>query len=298
MIRLILTPVILTFTTIAWCQDIITGTVFSKEDGSPLPGVNVVIKGTQNGTTTTGDGTFSLTIADPGSVLVFSFIGYVTREYPLNGQTTVSLTMKLDCIRDYFDVQRIGIYAVSGIIHTPIGGQLELAFPAYFGKGTLTAGIGYQSDFDSNEFLNAQAELKHFIWTCNFDMDAGWYYRRVKFGDDFNSGVHSFETNMDFGRLKFITGYSHLSLNNLETTDKQSLSGLVIGIGSWIGGPLRLSWFTKAALYKDDIEYMGQLRRDSRHVNIFARFYKLNSFMELTLGIGMEIGYRFKKQRM
>lgn len=286
----------LAITTTGLCQGTVTGTILSKEDNSPLPGVNVVIKGTQNGTVSI-DGTFSLTVIDPNSILVFSFIGFVTQEYPLNGQTNISIKMKPDCIRDYFDAQRIAIYASSGLINTPIGGHLDLALPAYFGKGTLSGGVGYQTDLDENEFINAQVELNHFVWTCNFDMDANWYYRKVVFDNDFNSKAYSFETNLDFGRLTFIAGYSNLTINNLETMDKQNLSGPIVGIGSWIGGRLRLTAFAKVAIYNDNLEYLGQIRRDSRYFNLFLKFYKLNSFTELSLGIGKEIGYRFKKQK-
>ena len=47
-----------------WAQDrVVTGRVSSKEDGSPLPGVNVVVKGTTNGSVTDADGKYSLTVA-------------------------------------------------------------------------------------------------------------------------------------------------------------------------------------------------------------------------------------------
>ena len=75
----------------------ITGTVISTEEEVTIPGVNVVEKGTQNGTTTTIDGTFSLNVNDPNSTLVFSFAGMVTLEYSLKGQRQVFIKMKSDC---------------------------------------------------------------------------------------------------------------------------------------------------------------------------------------------------------
>ncbi|HEY9197618.1 MAG TPA: carboxypeptidase-like regulatory domain-containing protein, partial [Mucilaginibacter sp.] len=64
----------------------VTGKVTAKEDGLPLPGVSVSIKGTTTGTQTDASGRFSLSIPD-GSVLTFSFIGYVTQSVPANGTT-------------------------------------------------------------------------------------------------------------------------------------------------------------------------------------------------------------------
>lgn len=57
----------------------ITGRLTSTEDGSPLPGVSITIKGTSEGTATDGDGNYSIEVPI-GSTLVFSFIGMITRE--------------------------------------------------------------------------------------------------------------------------------------------------------------------------------------------------------------------------
>jgi TonB-linked SusC/RagA family outer membrane protein len=54
----------------------VTGTVTAKEDGGPIPGVGVIVKGTTTGTTTGVDGKYSITVPSPNSILVFSFIGY------------------------------------------------------------------------------------------------------------------------------------------------------------------------------------------------------------------------------
>jgi TonB-linked SusC/RagA family outer membrane protein len=76
-------------------QATITGTVFDS-DGQALPGVNVLVKGTSNGTTTDADGKFSLA-ADPASaVLVFSFIGYATQEVSVAGRSVVDVTLAGD----------------------------------------------------------------------------------------------------------------------------------------------------------------------------------------------------------
>jgi len=65
------------------------------EDGSPIPGVNIVVKGTTAGTSTDSDGKFAITAAE-NDVLVFSFIGYATTEVPVNSQTVINITLKAD----------------------------------------------------------------------------------------------------------------------------------------------------------------------------------------------------------
>jgi len=70
----------------------------TDEAGGALPGVSVLLKGTTTGTATGGDGTYSLTLPDGAETgtLVFSFIGYLTREVPVGNQGTVNVTLAAD----------------------------------------------------------------------------------------------------------------------------------------------------------------------------------------------------------
>ncbi|MEO5978114.1 MAG: SusC/RagA family TonB-linked outer membrane protein [Chryseolinea sp.] len=74
----------------------ITGSVTSSEDGSAMPGVNIVIKGTTNGTVTGTDGKYSVDSPAAGATLVFSFIGMETAEIQIGDRTSVNVTMKID----------------------------------------------------------------------------------------------------------------------------------------------------------------------------------------------------------
>lgn len=72
------------------------GGVVYDENGNSLPGVNVVEKGTTNGTTTDAEGRFTMRVESDRSILVFSFIGYITREVTVGNQTEFSLTLQQD----------------------------------------------------------------------------------------------------------------------------------------------------------------------------------------------------------
>src|SRR5690606_8993364 len=74
----------------------VTGTVTSSADGLGLPGANVLIKGTFTGTVTDIDGRYTLDVPEATDTLVFSSIGYVTQEVPVNGRTTVNVVMEED----------------------------------------------------------------------------------------------------------------------------------------------------------------------------------------------------------
>lgn len=75
----------------------ITGAV-TDENGSPLAGVNVYVKGTTVGAITNESGQYSLNVSDPNAVLVASFIGYVTAEIPLSGRSVVNVTLTTEAL--------------------------------------------------------------------------------------------------------------------------------------------------------------------------------------------------------
>lgn len=74
----------------------ITGAVTSKEDGSTIPGVSVMVKGTTIGTVTNIDGRFSLTVPNDAKVLVLSFVGMKNLEVEIGNQTNLSISMEPD----------------------------------------------------------------------------------------------------------------------------------------------------------------------------------------------------------
>jgi len=80
-----------------WAQErAVSGKVTSAEDGLALPGVNVVLKGTTNGSVTDADGNYKLTVPAAGGSLVFSFIGLQTVEVPIGERSVVDVSLTLD----------------------------------------------------------------------------------------------------------------------------------------------------------------------------------------------------------
>lgn len=72
----------------------VTGKVTSADDDSPLPGVNVYVKGTQVGTITDSEGDYSLTTTEDNGILVFSYIGYATQEVSIGGRTSINVVLQ------------------------------------------------------------------------------------------------------------------------------------------------------------------------------------------------------------
>ncbi len=74
----------------------VTGQVVDREDGAPLPGVNVVVQGTLVGVITDDEGEYTIVAPEPTDVLVFSFVGYATQEIPIEGRSVINVEMQSD----------------------------------------------------------------------------------------------------------------------------------------------------------------------------------------------------------
>lgn len=75
---------------------VVTGTVTSGEDGLPIPGASVIVKGTTIGTATDLDGKYSLNVPQGSNVLVFSFVGSTTQELTIGNRSQVNAVLQPD----------------------------------------------------------------------------------------------------------------------------------------------------------------------------------------------------------
>jgi TonB-linked SusC/RagA family outer membrane protein len=71
----------------------VSGTIVEGATGTPMPGVNIQVKGTSVGAISDADGKYSINVTDKNAVLVFSFIGYVSQEVELGGRAVVDLSL-------------------------------------------------------------------------------------------------------------------------------------------------------------------------------------------------------------
>lgn len=74
----------------------VSGQVVADEDGTSLPGVNVLVKGTNIGTVTDVEGRYTINVPNEDDVLIFSFIGYTPEEIPVEGRSTIDVALLLD----------------------------------------------------------------------------------------------------------------------------------------------------------------------------------------------------------
>ncbi|AEI51235.1 TonB-dependent receptor plug [Runella slithyformis DSM 19594] len=76
-------------------EQLVKGRISDAEKGEALPGVSVLVRGTQRGTTTNANGDYVLSVPD-NATLVFSYVGYLSQEVAVGNQTTVNIALKAD----------------------------------------------------------------------------------------------------------------------------------------------------------------------------------------------------------
>lgn len=125
-------------------QRTVSGKVTSAEDGSSLPGVNVLVKGTTIGTVTTINGTYTVDVPSGATTLTFSFIGFKAQEVDVNGKSVVDVILEND------------ITQLQEVVVTGYGTTLKKEFSG----STATIGsdaIGKLPSLSVNQALQGQA---------------------------------------------------------------------------------------------------------------------------------------------
>jgi Ca-activated chloride channel family protein len=160
---------------------IITGKVTANSDGNPIPGVTVILKGSANGTTTNAAGKYSITVPEKGGKLVFSFIGYKSKEVTLGSSNTLDIKLEED-VTPLQEVVVVGRGAerkkyVAGISTTDKAADMASA-PA---EGLVSTYYDEQQPQWNTEEYDAINEnifhdaLKNPLSTFSIDVDAASY---------------------------------------------------------------------------------------------------------------------------
>ena len=120
--QFLLMAVVLLFTTVMMAQSTITGTIVDAELNSPLPGANVVEKGTINGSTSDFNGNFTITTKSSSGKIVISYVGYGSKTITYNGDMNLG-SVKLFSDNSLDEIVIIG----SGIIDLAEGRKTPIA---------------------------------------------------------------------------------------------------------------------------------------------------------------------------
>jgi iron complex outermembrane receptor protein len=114
-------------------QSTLKGTVLDGANSGPLPGVNIIVEGSKNGTTTDFDGKFTISNIKTGDVITISYIGYKDQKITFNNQNNITITLQEDS-KELKDVVVIGYGTVKKKDAT---GSVSTLSSKDFNKGTV-----------------------------------------------------------------------------------------------------------------------------------------------------------------
>src|SRR5260221_9735659 len=115
-------------------QKTVSGKVTSSDDGSALPGVNILEKGTTNGTVTDANGEFKIEVS-ASATLAFSFVGYTTQEIVVGSQTSITLAL----VSDAKSLAEVVVIGYGEVQKKDATGAVSAISNKDFNKGVLTS---------------------------------------------------------------------------------------------------------------------------------------------------------------
>jgi TonB-linked SusC/RagA family outer membrane protein len=254
----------------------VSGTVTGADDGAALPGVSVVVRGTTIGAVTDFEGKYSITVPDESATLMFSFVGMLTQEIPLDGRTTIDVVLEstslaldevvvtaLGISREKkslgYSVQEVGGDEVSTSVQsnfaTSLSGRVagvQIKAPNTMGGSANMLIRGSTSLTGNNQPLYVIDGVP--VDNSNYaDNSAGWG------GYDFGNVAQDLNPN-DIASISVLKGaaasalYGHRAANGviLVTTKKGSSRK---GIGVSVSSNFELGKIDKATLPQHQYEY-------------------------------------------
>lgn len=116
-------------------QSTVSGVVTDKSSGQPLPGVNVIIKGTSKGTTTDFDGKYMLSNAISGEVIEFSYVGYQTADIPYTIQKTINVSL----VEEIDNLEEVVLIGYGSVKKKDATGSVTQVTSKEFNKGAIVS---------------------------------------------------------------------------------------------------------------------------------------------------------------
>lgn len=207
----------------AFAQDRqISGLVTSSEDGTPLPGVNIAVRGTNRGTTTGADGSYKISVGSQ-STLVFSFVGFQTQTVNVVDRTTINVALTTEV------------------------GSLEEVVVTALGISREKKSLGYASQEVKGDQVNTAKE-SNFINSLSGKVSGVEIKRNNNLGSSSNIVIRGFKSLTGNNQALFVV--DGVPIDNSNTTS----TGVAQGSGGYDYGN------AASDINPDDIESINILK--------------------------------------
>lgn len=204
---------------VSFADQTVSGTV-TNEKNEALPGVSILIKGTQKGTTTDAKGQFKIDVANENSILIFSFIGYRSQEIIVGSKTVLNIALKEDAAA-------LDEVIVTGVFDKRTRMESSVAISVFNSKQIELQAPTSAADILKNipgVFVNsASGEIKNAVSSRGFSESLnGYYYVSMQedglpvTGASYNNYVPDYFLRPDItlGKLEAVRGGTASILGN------------------------------------------------------------------------------------
>ena len=296
--KLIIILIFLIPSTLSFGQITITGNILSEEDSTGLPGVSIIELGTSNSVMADLNGVYKIIVSDTATFLEFSFVGFVSRKVPMNGQTIINTSLKPYIIYEAFD-QKIGLFLQSGLVNTPYGAKFYYSTPVV---GPLSVGfqVAYMTDFKLNQRFDASLslsryrfKLKAYVWLSGY---VDFNYRKLIIQNSTDMVSYSIENYANIYDQNIILGLGKIEYS-FENADNNSVYGIIAGYKKEFRKLDYLTLTYKMGFYKETIEYHLQIDAPIKRVKTFVAFNKIDEYQVIMIGIGFKTYYYYRYQK-
>ena len=291
-------------------QKIVRGTVRAGSDKEGLPGVAVVLKNTEVGTSTNTQGDFQLAALRDTVTLVFSFVGFepLERRIVLTRDTTMLAPVRLKeaCHIDFFYHEHLELSLLSGLRYTPLGGKVKVFYPYLIhtrrSMGSLRAEFSYQLGA-ANYQRNATLALNNVLVDCDHNVDVAASYQRVRVGERRFVYTRYTVGATYTGKLISRAVPVYLAVGRL-TYGAEEISAAKTGLEAGIDYPffihLNSSRITslplvatgRVAWWQDYWQFQSSLDAQFKRYSASLSFNKIGLYTEVTTRVGFNIERR------
>ncbi len=117
-----------------FAQSTVQGTVTDAGSGQPIPGVNIIVRGTSNGATSDFDGNYSMGNINEGDILMYTYIGFVSQEIPYTGQATIDIILQEDAA----ELEQVVLIGYGTARKSDLTGSVQLLTGEDLNRGAIT----------------------------------------------------------------------------------------------------------------------------------------------------------------
>lgn len=302
--NILIALILVSCSTSAWSQFEVIGTIIGSDDSLALPQVMVREKGTDNIVYTDIQGKFKIQITNQKGILEMIYLGYITRETPINGRHVINTFLKPWALQHFWKRQKIKFNINSGILKIPFGGGISISSPDIFDNLILEGSIRYQTNFKQNTFSKTRISFLNAINISRFNLDVHFNRYSLSFQDEFSYLIRSIRFELFiigksrlFWRFKSTIGFDEITYSQVgENIENRISRGITLGIRKNIRF-IDIEVYPKVTFFKGLTRYAIKASHYLKRAELYLRFQKTGPFTDLSLGMGWDLTYLTRAQK-